>query len=512
VNLKELDEALLAYNFPEMPGDRDEPGTFAVSPPADWQWSEQTCHYATAMVAAWSGDQPAARHPWFVAQATRIACAHRYGCFDFDGHTAAVNRLVAVFHGLLMRGPDARSESPGEVRDALAWGQVLAASKSDLQLLRELGSHSHDPVEELTFDPTGRPDPLNFQESASQEGNTEEALDDSTDHSAAVRRAFPTLDWHALWADDAGEEWILQPLIAARRGVALFSPPKVGKSLLALEIAAGVARGERTLGAVPDRAHHVLYVDHENDPHSDVRTRLIAMGYGPDDLGNLHYLSYPVMAPLDTVRGAQELVATAQAYDCDIVVIDTISRAVAGEENDNDTWLRLYRLTGLALKQAGIAMMRLDHTGKDQERGMRGGSAKYGDLDAVWKLSKEAENTYKLTLTDKRFMVTEEELILTRVYDPLHHSVEGRGWMAAADARFNELLDHLLELNVPVDAGRNVARAALKAAGIKARNSDLESALRHRKTCPNVLGAGVDHRTCPRFLWAVGGSEDENDA
>ena len=32
-------------------------------------------------------------------------------------------------------------------------------------------------------------------------------------------------------------------------------------------------------------------------------------------------------------------------------------------------------------------MVRLDHTGKDQTKGQRGGSAKYGDVDAVWKLT-----------------------------------------------------------------------------------------------------------------------------
>jgi hypothetical protein len=56
------------------------------------------------------------------------------------------------------------------------------------------------------------------------------------------------------------------------------------------------------------------------------------------------------------------------------VVIDTVSRAIDGEENSNDTWLN----------QLGIAMIRLDHSGKDETKGMRGGSAKSGDVDAVW--------------------------------------------------------------------------------------------------------------------------------
>lgn len=492
LSVDDVDEALTAYNFPEKPHDRDEAGQAVVSAPAEWRWANQTCNYMTGMMDGWRSDNPTARHPWLVAQATRIASGHRYGCFDEAGYHGTVGVLVGRFRDLLARGPEARKETPGEIADALGWGQALASGKSDAEIERELGGHSHEVLSDLTFE---RRDP--FDNSSSESASQENGADTET-HEEFVRRKFPVLDWEALWSEEIGEDWILEPLIAARRGIALFSAPKIGKSLLALEIAVGISNGTRTLGAMPDRAHRVLYVDHENDPHGDIRVRLEDMEYGPDDLQNLYYLSYPAMAPLDTSTGALELVDTAVTYGCDIVIVDTISRAVVGEENDNNTWLALYRLTGVALKKAGIAMVRLDHTGKDLDKGMRGGSAKYGDLDAIWKMTKEAEMTYKLTLTDSRFRITEEELVLTRSMDPLSHKVEGRGWMVAADRKFNELLDHLLRLDVPPAAGRSAARAALKLAGIKATNSDLENALRHRKTCSNVVRAGHDHKTCAR--------------
>ena len=65
---------------------------------------------------------------------------------------------------------------------------------------------------------------------------------------------MPCIDWHALWADDSEEEWIVEPLLPARRLVALYSAPKVGKSLLMLEIAVGVSRGS---GARPSGASAV---------------------------------------------------------------------------------------------------------------------------------------------------------------------------------------------------------------------------------------------------------------
>jgi hypothetical protein len=251
--------------------------------------------------------------------------------------------------------------------------------------------------------------------------------EDDPEHSA-VEALFPRIDWHKLWADETTEEWIVEPLIPARRLVALFSAPKVGTSLLMLELAAAIARGASVLGQPPQPPRRVLYVDFENDPRGDIRTRLKNMGLTPDDLDNLVYLSFPQLAYLDTPMGGLQLHEAAKHYGCEVVVIDTISRAVGGEENANDTWLGFYKNTGLLLKASGIAVVRLDHTGKDESKGMRGGSAKYGDVDAVWAMKRVTETTYQLECTANRLPITEKLLVIHREEEPhLHHRVDGRG-------------------------------------------------------------------------------------
>lgn len=268
----------------------------------------------------------------------------------------------------------------------------------------------------------------------------------------SVRERFPALDWHDLWAQEDDEEWIVYPILPARRLVALFSPPKVGKSLLMLELAVAIARGEEVLGHKPKGPRRVLYVDFENDPRGDVRARLKAMGRGPDELGDLVYLSYPRLAYLDTYVGGLELASIAEEYGCEVIVIDTISRAVGGEENDNDTWLGFYRNTGLALKAAGRAVIRLDHTGKDPSKGMRGGSAKYGDVDAVWSMTAVAEGSLQLECTANRLPIADKVLVLHREDDPLRHRVDGLSRAAATDAKVlhcAQVMDHLgLELDL----------------------------------------------------------------
>ena len=74
-------------------------------------------------------------------------------------------------------------------------------------------------------------------------------------------------------------------------------------------------------------------------------------------------------------------------HNPDVVFLDTISRMVDGEENSADTWLGLYRHTLKPLKASGRSSVRLDHFGKDRERGARGNSAKDQDVDAVWELA-----------------------------------------------------------------------------------------------------------------------------
>jgi len=303
-----------------------------------------------------------------------------------------------------------------------------------------------------------------------------DATDDEREEAKTsyIRERLPILDWQALWADTTEEEWIVEPLLAKRRLVALYSAPKIGKSLLMLELAAGIASGRPVLGNSATHPLAVLYVDFENDPRGDIRTRLEAMGYAPSDLGNLCYLSFPTLAKLDTKQGADELLAAIAEYACEVVVIDTISRSVAGDENENDTWLNFYRHTGLRLKQAEVAMIRLDHSGKDESKGQRGGSAKSGDVDAVWRLSKLGDDTFRLSCEAHRFPITEQVVDLQRVEDP--HLRHKRDMDARAKAT-DEIIGKLAKAGVPRDGSVKVreARRMLTAVGISFANGSVKA-------------------------------------
>jgi AAA domain len=307
------------------------------------------------------------------------------------------------------------------------------------------------------------------------------------DEAAIVLRTLPCLDWHELWEQEEEQEWLIYPLLPARRLVALYSAAKTGKSLLMLEIAAALATSREVLGQKSARAICVLYVDFENDPRGDVRTRLEDMGYGPGDLGELKYLSFPSLSHLDTERGALELMAAVGEYSPEVVIIDTISRAVGGEENDNDTWNDFYKHTGLRLKQAGVAMMRLDHAGKDETKGQRGGSAKNGDVDAVWWLSTiTKEERFRLECTMSRFRLDGKELTLIRHDDPLRHSVEQSSKRDDREAKILELIE-LANLDGLPAEGRDKFDAWLKTRSVSAARDIRTEAVRRRKNQANLV-------------------------
>lgn len=221
------------------------------------------------------------------------------------------------------------------------------------------------------------------------------------------------LDWSTFWDADDDDEWLLEPMFAAGRAHAIFAGAKTGKSYAVLAACAALATGRSWLGRRTDPVD-VLYLDYEMTP-SDVRDRLMEFGYGPDDdLSKLHYALLPSIPPLDTEEGGKTLLWSALCVKAQLVVIDTTGRALTGEENSADVIRNYYRHTGSKLKYEGITVARLDHAGKDADRGQRGSSAKNDDVDVVWAV-KRTESGQRWTSTHRRMSWVPERIDIDTV-------------------------------------------------------------------------------------------------
>jgi hypothetical protein len=265
----------------------------------------------------------------------------------------------------------------------------------------------------------------------------------------------------------------------------------------------------------------VLYVDHENSSF-DV-DRLQDMGYSPADLRNLRYLSFPQMPPLDGPVSGFDLVAVAEHHDAALVIVDTVSRAVAGEENSADTYRALYRHTLAPLKGAGRAVVRLDHRGHGGKTTVRGSSAKADDVDAVWMLGTQpgGENDevfVNLGLERQRGNAHPDQLLLLRQYDVhLRHIMRPRTLPDAERHQIGACIDAMIQLRLPVETGNRKTREALRLAGQhlsqhhdRRRSASAEGQRNVSPICRGNVGqrgprsaakrcpAGVSHKRHPR--------------
>jgi AAA domain len=289
------------------------------------------------------------------------------------------------------------------------------------------------------------------------------------------------IDWSAFWKSETPtEDWVLEPIVAAGRSTAVYSTAKAGKSLLALEGAVGAACGRPIFGQAAASPFDVLYLDLEMT-EADLRERLGAQGYGPDDdLDRLHYLQLPSLPPLDTDLGGELLVAMAEQYQARLVVIDTMARAVRGEENSADTYRAFYAATGRRLKAAGVAVLRLDHMGKDASLGQRGSSAKLDDVDVVFQLSVDGKRV-TLRRTHSRVPWVPARVVFIRHEGPvLRHELTTDSWPAGTLEAATDLDD----LHVPIDASVRMANEALKRAGRGRRTEVVMAAVKFRRTRP----------------------------
>ena len=205
------------------------------------------------------------------------------------------------------------------------------------------------------------------------------------------------LDLTALRAEPLQpREWLETGLFELHAVNKLTAASGTGKSLLLVDMAVNWSLGQSALD-LDDNGHRrtlgngeplrVLYVDGELGPrwwHSYL-DKLAA----PLDLPNFRVVTLtddaPVWDALCTPVGAAQFTRWVERLadelgGIDVVILDTLSAFVGGEENSNDTWADFDRLVTLPLKRRGYTIVYSDHTGHKAERA-RGGSAKKAKLD-----------------------------------------------------------------------------------------------------------------------------------
>lgn len=276
--------------------------------------------------------------------------------------------------------------------------------------------------------------------------------------------AVEFIDWSTFFTKDRTQaEWLHEDVLAKGRLHSIYAQHGRGKSLFTLWMAVQIVASEDNV---------VLYCDYEMS-EDDLYDRLVDMGADrhPERLERLRYLLLPTLPDLDTPEGGDAMARVIDslahefpgAHIC--VVIDTIGRAVRGEENSNDTMQAWYRHTGMKIKQRGCTGLRIDHAGHEGKH-QRGASAKGDDVDVVWRL--DLSDAGIILKADKRRMGwVPESVSFEKVTDPL---LAYRPIPVAWPPGTSEMAAKFDRLGIAVDATRNAIRDALTAADEKASN------------------------------------------
>ncbi len=265
---------------------------------------------------------------------------------------------------------------------------------------------------------------------------------------------------------------IIPDILNAGQIVSLVGQGGTGKSLLVFDMAMALAAGQSVLGHPPAEPMSVLYIDMEN-PIGEVFVRRANLGYQDNTLEGLKYYHMPDLPALDTKSGGQFIQAMVNRHSPDLVIFDTISKLVAGEESKSDTWQDLYKYSLVPLRQTNCAALILDHQGHDASRGARGSSAKRDNVDLQW--IQTCRDGLIILKRDKcRTLHDTETLKIRRGGTPLRHTIE---------------MDPVQECMTFLDSigfrgGRPAAMGALAAHKRQWPRTVVEEALRRRKEAP----------------------------
>lgn len=197
-----------------------------------------------------------------------------------------------------------------------------------------------------------------------------------------------------LARDIKPRQMLLDPLLPEQGLIMLYAYRGIGKTYVALGIAAAVSSGGTFLRWTAPRPRRVLYVDGEL-PASTLKQRvsmILAGLVGREPESNAFQLVTPdlqerPMPDLATLEGQRLLEPL--AAEVDLIVLDNLSALCrSGSENDGEDWAPVQDWT-LGLRRQGKSVLLVHHAGKNKAQ--RGTSKREDLLDTVITLKRPSD-------------------------------------------------------------------------------------------------------------------------
>lgn len=176
-------------------------------------------------------------------------------------------------------------------------------------------------------------------------------------------------------------QWRIKNRLPARGLAVIYGPSSSGKSFLALDLLQSIAFGRDWFGNKVKQCA-VTYVALEGEAGVAGRIKAYVTRHGSvsSDVG---YVAEPfTLLKVDDINDLANAILA--AGNADVVVVDTLSRAISGlDENDSKAMGQIIAAAKILQDLLGGLLLFIHHTGKDAARGMRGHSSLHAAVDCA---------------------------------------------------------------------------------------------------------------------------------
>lgn len=207
--------------------------------------------------------------------------------------------------------------------------------------------------------------------------------------------------------------YLSHPLLAAGESALIWAPSGIGKSLFTLHWMSAIASGRAFGTWTTSKEHQILLVDTEM-ALADIVERLrmaLSTPYGAGAADHLHILSMSLPSgvasltePLDLANevSVDQLITTAKALKCDLLVIDNLTTASSSLECENDAVAMKAIVAAVSrIKLAGIAVILVHHSTKTGGN-YRGSVSLEAPFELVMELTRVAQTPHLVLETKVR--------------------------------------------------------------------------------------------------------------
>lgn len=203
--------------------------------------------------------------------------------------------------------------------------------------------------------------------------------------------------------------YLIDGLIEPASIVLLYGAPKTGKTLLTTDLATSLSDVDHWLGRNIPKPANVIYLAYE-DPKSIIQRMQCIFKYKFDKDRHIENRIFVSAQPPDILNSNFENALQFQLrwlrYDDDtnvrlqnVLIVDTLAMAMGGKGDENSSgFMGLFIDKFRSIRNLGITVIIVHHTGKDPKKGSRGHNSLVAAADTVFFVEKKA-NSNLLTLT-----------------------------------------------------------------------------------------------------------------